>query len=183
MHLDSVDSLYENMSSTSINLKNSKNTDRVIRYEVPAVNGCRQRGGLCAGCGARKSKFVSTKGTGLRNKLINSLPVEMHLPSNNFTGPGLLPDVIPKSWSNRVDQAAYHHDLCYAKHKDTAARNSICDKAMLASPNAIPVPTMRTQVDQSIVKPLIDTKVQFGLGVKKEKEKARWSDQLADELH
>jgi len=53
----------------------------------------------------------------------------MHLPGHNFTGPGanlderLNQDNTPKSWSkpvNRLDDAAYRHDLAYAKHSDTA---------------------------------------------------------------
>ena len=64
----------------------------------------------------------------------------MHLPGHNFTGPGtklnkiLNPDGTPKEWSmpiNRVDNAAYHHDLCYFKHDDTKTRNEVCDKTML----------------------------------------------------
>ena len=48
----------------------------------------------------------------------------MHLPGHNFTGPGtklkkrLNPDLTPKKWSkpvNRVDKAAYHHEICYLK--------------------------------------------------------------------
>ena len=62
---------------------------------------------------------------------------ELHLPGHNFTGPGtrlgkrLNPDLTPKEWSkpiNKVDNAAYHHDLCYTKHQDRKARNEICDK-------------------------------------------------------
>ena len=37
----------------------------------------------------------------------------------------------------------YHYDLCYAWHKNTATRNSICEKAMLASLEAILIPTIR----------------------------------------
>ena len=64
----------------------------------------------------------------------------MHLPGHNFTGPGtkldkrLNPYLTPKKWSktiNRVDKAAYHHDLCYLKNNDTAKRNAVCDKNML----------------------------------------------------
>ena len=58
----------------------------------------------------------------------------MHLPGHNFTGPGtklkqrLNPDLTPKKWSkpvNRVDKAAYHHDICYLKNDDTATRNTV----------------------------------------------------------
>ena len=50
----------------------------------------------------------------------------MHLPGHNFTGPGtklkkrLNPDLTPKEWSkpiNRVDKAAYHHDVFYLKKR------------------------------------------------------------------
>ena len=71
------------------------------------------------------------RGKGFINKLINRLPIEMHLPGHQFTGPGtqllhgktrLNPDLTYKAWSkpiNRVDQTAYKHDICYLKNKDT----------------------------------------------------------------
>jgi len=74
------------------------------------------------------------------NTLVSKLPIEVHLPGQNFTGPGtkldrrLNPDGTPKEWSkpvNRVDTAAYYHDLCYAKHPDTKTRNEICGREML----------------------------------------------------
>jgi len=43
-------------------------------------------------------------------------------------------DGTPRDWSkpiNRVDEVAYHHDLCYAKKQDTRTRNEICDREML----------------------------------------------------
>ena len=52
----------------------------------------------------------------------------MNLPGHNFTGSvtklykSLNPDVTPNEWSiqkNRVDNAAYNHDLCYSKQDDT----------------------------------------------------------------
>ena len=69
-----------------------------------------------------------------------TLPFEMHHPDHNITGPGtklnkrLNPDGTPNERSmpiNRVDNAAYHHDLCYSKHDDTKTRNEVCDKTML----------------------------------------------------
>ena len=76
----------------------------------------------------------------------------MHLPGHNFTGPGtklnkrLNSDLIPKKWSkpvNRVDKAAYHHDVCYLKNNDTATRNAVCDKNMLKELEGIHNPTIR----------------------------------------
>jgi len=55
------------------------------------------------------------------NSAIKSPPFELHTPGHNFTGPGtklnkqLNPDMTQKAWShtiNRVDKAAYYHDIC-----------------------------------------------------------------------
>jgi len=88
---------------------------------------------------------------GFLNKAINSLPFEMHLPGHNFTRPGtklskrLNPGLTTKAWSksiNRVDQAAYHHDICYERNKDTKTRNEVCDKEMLEELDGIYNPTL-----------------------------------------
>ena len=127
-------------------MKCRKPTDTLGAREVTTSNGRRRKVGTCAVCGSKKSQFIAASGAGLWNKMLNRMPVEMHLPGHNFTGPGtklhkrLKADGTPKPWSmpiNRVDKASYHHDLCYAKHKDTAARNSICDKTMLKELNGI----------------------------------------------
>ena len=104
---------------------------------------------------------------------MNKLPFEINLPGHNFTGPGtklykrLNPDGTPKEWSipiNIVDNAAYHHDLCYSKHDDTKTRNEVCDKTMLGQLSSIVNPTLRERIDKSIVGKLIKAKVNFGLG-------------------
>ena len=86
------------------------------------------------------------------NTLMNKLPFEMHLPGDYFTGPGpklyeiLNSDGTSKEWSipiNRVDNASYHHDLCYLKHYDTKTRNEVCDKTMLDELSGIVNPTLR----------------------------------------
>ena len=87
-------------------------------------NGRLMRRGQCVKCGKTKCQFVKkgTAGGSFLSSLVNKLPFEMHLPGHKFTGPGtklyerLNPDGTPKEWSipiNRVDNAAYHHDLCY----------------------------------------------------------------------
>ena len=81
------------------------------------------------------TQFIKRDATGgsFLNTLVNKLPFEMHLLGHNFTGPRtklykrLNPDGTPKESSipiNRVDNAAYHHDLCYIKHDDTKIRNA-----------------------------------------------------------
>ena len=83
-----------------------------------------------------KTQFIKSDATGgsFLNTFVNNLPFEMHLPGHNFTGPGtklyemLNPDGTPKEWSisiNIVDNAAYHHDLCYSKYDDTKTRNEV----------------------------------------------------------
>ena len=85
----------------------------------------------------------------------------MHLPGHNFTGPGtrldrrLNSDLTPREWSkpiNKIDTAAYHHDLCYAKHQDTKTSNELCDKEMLQELDEINKPTLRERIDKGIVK-------------------------------
>ena len=78
----------------------------------------------CTTCGKTQNQFIKNDATGgsFLNTLVNKLPFELNLPGHNFTGPGtklykrLNPDGTPKEWSkpiNRVENAAYHHDLCY----------------------------------------------------------------------
>ena len=97
----------------------------------------------CITCGKTETQFVKKKelldGSFL-NTLVNNLPFEMHLREHNFAGPGtklhkrLNSDGTLKEWSipiNRVNNAAYHHDLCYSKHDDIKTINQFCDKTML----------------------------------------------------
>ena len=133
--------------------------------------------GRCEVCRKTKTQFVKAEvGRGRINDLINKLPFEAHLPGHNFTGPGtklnlrLNEDLTPKEWSkpiNRVDEAAYHHDICYAKHKDTKTRNEVCDETMLGELKNIYNPTLRERLDKSLVEKIIGTKAKFGWGLKK----------------
>ena len=123
-----------------------------------------------------KTQFVKRDAAGggsFLNSLVNKLPFEMHLPGHNFTGPGtklyerLNSDGTRKEWStpiNRVDSAAYHHDLCYSKHDDTKTRNEVWDMTMLGELSGMVNPTLRKRIDKSIVRKLIKAKVHFGLG-------------------
>ena len=122
-----------------------------------------------------KTQFIERDATGgsFLNSLVNKLPFEMNLPGHNFTGTGtklykrLNQDGTPKEWSipiHRVDNAAYHHDLCYSKHDDTKTRNGVCDKAMLGELSCIVNPTLRESIDKSIVGKLIKAKINFGFG-------------------
>ena len=61
---------------------------------------------------------------------------------------------MPKEWSKpikRVDNAAYHHELCYSKHDDTKTRNHVCNKKILNDLNEIVNKTLRERIDKSTV--------------------------------
>ena len=76
-------------------------------------------------------------------------------------------DGTSKEWSmpiNRVDNAAYPHDLCYSKHDDTKTWNEVCDKTVLNELNESVNQTVRERIVKSIVGKLINAKVNFGLG-------------------
>ena len=150
-------------------------TETVNIATVTSKNCRLMRRGQCVTCGKIKCKFVKKEvdGGSFLNSSMNKLPFEMHLPGHNFTGPGtklnkrLNLDGTPKEWSmpiNRLDNAAYHHDLCYSKHNDTKTRNEICDQTMLGELSGIVNPTLRERIDKSIVGKLIRAKVNFGLG-------------------
>ena len=106
-------------------------------------------------------------------------PGEPYLPGMNFCGPNtrldlrLNQDLTPKEWSkpvDRVDNAAYHHDLAYAAHQDTPHRN-VADRIMVNELNNIQNPTFREKIERAIVKPILSTKANFGLGVLKKPKK------------
>ena len=133
------------------------------------------RRGQCITCGNTKTQFIKRDAAGgsFLNNLVNKLPFEMHLPGHNFTGPEtklykrLNPDETPNEWSipiNRIENAAYHHDLCYSKHDDTKTRNEVCDMTMLGELNRIVKPTLRERINKSVVGKLIKAKIDFGLG-------------------
>ncbi len=66
-------------------------------------------------------------GKGLVNTLINKLPIELHVPTYEFLGPGtklerkLRKGVEPK---NELDRAAMYHDIAYARSNNIADRHA-----------------------------------------------------------
>ena len=159
-------------------LRCKQNTDTDdIKFTITKNNKNMKRG-TCRVCGMIKTQFVKQDavGGGIMNRIINKLPFEMHLPGHNFTGPGtklskrLKKDGTPKSWSkpiNIVDESAMHHDVCYAKNKNTGVRNRVCDKNMLRELDGIHNPTFRERLDRAVVSPIIGTKMRLGMGLKK----------------
>ena len=85
-------------------------------------------------------------------------------------------------YTDRVDNAAYHHDLCYSKHSDTKARNDACDKTMLNELDGIMTSTLRERIDKSIVGKLIKADVHFGFD-NPLKKILKFTNEFAKELH
>ena len=156
-------------------VKCKKKTNTKGEKLITTLNNRTMKRGTCVICGKTKTQFIANQqGGSILNKMINSLPVEMHLPGHNFTGPGtklnkrLNKDLTPKAWSkpiNRIDKAAYGHDLCYLKNNDTETRNRICDKNMLKEMKNIYNPTLRERMERGLVSSLIGAKARFGWGV------------------
>ena len=110
---------------------------------------------------------------------LQKFPGEIHIPGMNFAGPGtrleyrLNDDGTPKAWSqpvDRVDQAAYYHDPAYNEFTDTENRN-IADREMLQQLDSIEKPSFREKIEMAIIKPVINTKQRFGLGLKDRKSR------------
>ena len=142
--------------------------------------------GICAVCGRVKCQFVKSTAVsggdlvGALNTVsknfqlpMQKFPGELHIPGMNFAGPGtrleyrLNDDGTPKQFSlpvDRVDQAAYYHDLAYNEYKDTVNRN-IADREMLEQLNSIKDPSFREKIEMAIIKPVINTKQKFGLRI------------------
>ena len=100
------------------------------------------------------------------------IPGEKHLLGHNWTGPGTdvlrrtNEDLTPKEWNlpiNKIDEAAYHHDLKYMNPDKEARRKA--DEEMLEELDNIVNPTFREKVERAIVKPVLKTKRFLGLGL------------------
>jgi len=162
----------------------------IIQHLYSAIMSYADTEALVQFVGKTQTQFVKS-GSGLFHKAVSNLPFELHLPGHNFTGPGtkldrrLNRDGTPRDWSkpiNRVDEAAYHHELCYAKNHDTRTRNEVCDREMLRELAHITNRSLREIIERGPVGSMIKAKANLGLGLKK-REQSKWTDQLAEELH
>lgn len=77
-------------------------------------------------------KDSKKKGLGLINKLINKLPIEVHIPGYQFCGPGTrLEQRINRGeiGINPLDAACREHDIAYSESEDLSKRH-IADKVL-----------------------------------------------------
>ena len=160
-----------------------KHTDTIDEHTVISKNGRPRKVGVCAICGTKKSVFISGKkkleqGKGIMNWGINNLPFEAHMIDQgddgkirraSFAGPGtnlkkrLNPDDTPKEWSkpiNKLDEGAYHHDLCYRDYTDVSTRNK-CDETLERVADQVinnPRSTTIQKTNATLVKGIMKTK-------------------------
>ena len=95
---------------------------------------------------------------------------EKHLFNHSFTGHGTRLDLrlnsddtpITKS-INRVDAAAYKHDLVYRDHVDLESRHA-AHLQMIQELESIPNPTFREKLDHILVIRLVRAKMKLGMG-------------------
>ena len=176
-------------------VKCKRNTDTLNLHHAVSKNNRNMLKGTCSVCGTTKNQFTAakkggtTEGVTTGGDLTNSInkftskiklpwakfPGEMHIPGMNFAGPGtnldkrLTSTDAYQDWSkpvDRVDNAAYHHDLAYKYFNDKQTRN-LADKMMFEEMNSIQNPTQREINERKIIEPIISAKAKFGLGVVK----------------
>ena len=177
-------------------VKCKRNTDTLDLHYAVSKNNRNMLKGTCSVCGTTKNQFTAgalsvTTGGDLTNSIYKftskiklpwaKFPGEMHIPGMNFAGPGtnldkrLTSTDAYQEWSkpvDRVDNAAYHHDLAYKYFNDKQTRN-LADQMMLEEMNSIQNPTQREINERKIIEPIISAKAKFGLGVSLKKNTSK----------
>ena len=177
-------------------VKCKRNTDTLDLHHAVSKNNRNMLKGTCSVCGTTKNQFTAgassvTTGADLTNSINKftskiklpwaKFPGEMHIPGMNFAGPGtnldkrLVSTDVYQEWSkpvDRVDNAAYHHDLAYKYFNDKQTRN-LADQMMLEEMNSIQNPTQREINERKIIEPIISVKAKFGLGVSLKKNTSK----------
>lgn len=123
-------------------------------------------------------RFIRKKhvqGGGLVNKLINSLPVELHLPGYQFCGPGTkLEKRIQRGDQgiNPLDAACRAHDIAYSQNKDIEQRH-IADRELterawerVKSKNS----NIGEKISAYLVTNIMKAKTKLGMGNKNPKQ-------------
>ena len=120
--------------------------------------------------------IIYHKGRGLLNRVINQLPIELHIPGYQYCGPGTrLKQRLARGdpGINKLDQACKEHDIAYSKNRDVRARN-IAD-SILANKAWDRVRAIDSDIGEKAavfaVSNAMKLKSKFGMGVRKKKVK------------
>lgn len=132
----------------------------------------------CANRSGRKYSNSSVIGGSLINKIIDKLPIELHLPTYQFCGPGTHLEKRLKRGDlgiDELDRACREHDISYFKYSDSEKRNKadniLIHKAFerLTSKES----SLKEKVASFIVFILMKAKTKIGMGTKKRKTSMR----------
>ena len=117
------------------------------------------------------NRIKTSRGRGLINNIINSLPFELHLPGYKFCGPGTrIDEKISNKVNgiNKLDEACKTHDIFYSKNKDITQRHQadreLLEKAWerVKSKDS----SIGEKINSYIVTNVMKGKVKMGLGVR-----------------
>ena len=117
----------------------------------------------CGSCGIIKIQFVKVNKGGkfrIHKAMFPLLPKKgLTLPGHRYCGPGNSLNYEPQT--NNLDAICMEHDYCYSSN----ILKSECDKSMLGKLSSSESKTFGEKVAKNlIVKPIIGTKYQLGLG-------------------
>lgn len=128
--------------------------------------------------GLRRTRKQKKKGRGLMDRLIDKLPVELHIPGYKYCGPGTkLAKRLARNDKpiNKTDELCQKHDKLYAEFKDSATRNQ-ADKE-LASATLKRASAKDASVGEKLaalgIAGVMTAKRKLGMGLKKTKHKRK----------
>lgn len=123
------------------------------------------------------SKKKSLQGKGLVNSLINSLPVELHLPNYQYCGPGTkLEKRLERGDKgiNPLDAACRLHDIAYSSNTDINKRHQADKELANKAWERVKAKdsTLGEKLNAYFVTNAMKSKVKFGLGIKRNLKKS-----------
>lgn len=119
------------------------------------------------------------RGKGFLNKIINTLPVELHLPGYQYCGPGTKLQKRLKRGDpgiNGLDAACKEHDIVYSQNRENIEKRNQADKVLaekawervLAGDSGIGEKVAAWSVTNAM-----KAKAKLGMGVRKDKKKKK----------
>ena len=137
--------------------------------------GTKKRVTIC-----RKAVKRSRRGEGVLDKVINNLPVELHIPGYQYCGPGT--KFIKKlargdPGMNPLDKACKGHDIVYSQNKENITAGHTADK-VLAEKAWNRVLARDANIGEKAaawaVTNAMKMKSKLGIGVTKKKKRLGW---------
>ena len=127
-----------------------------------------------------RRRIVERKGCGLVNRLINALPIELHIPGYNYCGPGTkLSKRLERGDKgvNLLDEACREHDIAYSKTKNLDERHQADIKLADAAHQRYKASDSRFGERAAALGVLgaMKAKVKLGMGVRRRRGRARRS--------